>query len=286
MSHLSPDSQTIASLGRQHTSTKPTLPAFSFSAASRDEISKLYISREHDKLTPSRWSPGAIYTVPSSLNTQTSYSFGKASKTAALKHNRPAEDLTLALPDSQSFKFVTFPSVLFGTDSRENMKNATILQNHPQAFFGKHSPGPQAYTVTQPPKHAVPSVTFGSKTKILASDCQTPANVGPGSYKKPAAVGVQVESDKPSQRTVKFGKAARAPSRKVVQPVTNVDGGVAAIGRQYSSKLKNAAVVVFGTGSRAGMEKVAMVGDAVGVGAKPRLPHPVLPLERDIVRFS
>ena len=267
---------------------KPTHPSFSFGAAQRDEIAKLYISKEHDKLTPSRWSPGAIYQVKSSINHETAHSFGKASRSNSRPH-RVSEDVTSANPDSQHFKFPAFASVLFGTDSRDNLKNATILQNHPQAFFGKHSPGPQAYTVTQPPREVVPAITFGHKTKILASDSQTPVNVGPGSYLVPAAVGPQVESTKSSHPTVRFARAARAPQRRVSQPVTNVDGGVPSIGRQFSSKLPNASHVVFGSGTRDHASKTALILtplDKGAGGASVRLPHPVLPLERDLVRYS
>jgi hypothetical protein len=288
MSFLAKDSFTVPAVGTQHSSMRPSHPSFSFGSAQRDEISKLYISKEHDKLTPSRWSPGAIYEVKSTLDQNTAFSFGKGPRS----HLRPqplAEDMTFAMIDSQKMKFASFPTVLFGTDTRDNLKNAVLLQNHPQAFFGKHSPGPQAYTVHQPPKSVVPSITFGHKTKILASDCQTPANVGPGCYPLPASVGTQFESTKPSQRIVKFSKAARSPTRRHSQPVTNVDGGVPSIGKQYSSKLPNAAQVVFGSSNRDHASKTALILSPLdkGISKGPvRLPHPQLPLERDIVRYS
>lgn len=289
MSHLAKDSLTVPAVGQQHSSMKPTNPSFSFASAKREEISKLYISKEHDKLTPSRWSPGAIYQVNSSINHDTAYSFGRAPRSNS-RPLRAAEDLTFATADSQVFKFPAFASVLFGTDSRDNLKNAVILQNHPQAFFGKHSPGPQAYRVSQPPKEVVPSITFGHKTKILASDSQTPINVGPGSYPVPPSVGPQFESTKSSHPTFRFGRAARSPTRRVSQPVTNVEGGVPSIGRQFSSKLLNSSQVVFGSSTRDHAAKTALTLtplDKGGSSAGPiRLPHPVLPLERDIVRYS
>ena len=293
MSFAAKDSFTVSAVGLQASSMKQNAASFKFQAATRDDLAKLYISREHNKLTPSRWSPGAIYEVKSSLKSDTSYSFGKALRPGInLSGVKPAEDLTLASLDSQKFKFPGIKSVLFGTEARDQVKNAAILEENPQVFFGRYSPGPAAYNLsvgTGDPT-GQKGISFGHKTKILAADIQTPPHVGPGCYVMPEAVGVQSESTKQNIKNVKFSKAPRSTQKKSDQVLTNLNADIPAVGPQVSSKLANAAQIVFGSSTREHVSKTALYMtdlDKTDKGSnKLRLPHPILPLERDIVRYS
>jgi len=269
---------------------KPSKPSFKFGTATRDDVAKLYVSKEHDKLTPSRWSPGAIYNLPSSVQKEGSYSFGKADRSAGNpdRNTDSSIDLTFALVDSQPFKFKQSRSILFGTSARDSIKDGAMLVHNPQAFYGRGSPGPTAYSPPVPGDRQ-PSYPFGSKTKILSSDCQTPVNVGPGIYPVAASVGPQHDSTKPNLPCFKFSRAPRQRARIAEQPLTAVQADRPSIGKQFSSKLVNAPQVPFGRGSRDQWRKVVVVfseQDKPANRVPMRIQHPALPLERDVVRYS
>lgn len=86
---------------------------------------------------------GPIYGVPSTVGSAAKFTFGGVD--AAKQRSRTVEssvDLLGVIVDNQKFKYPSAKGVLFGTDSKDNIRNATILRNHPQAFYGVHSPGP------------------------------------------------------------------------------------------------------------------------------------------------
>lgn len=279
-------------LGAQPNSMKPSQPCFKFGTATRDDVAKVYVSKEHDKLTSGRWSPGAIYQLPSSVRKGCSFSFGKAPRSSgrADRYTDSSVDLTFATVDNQKFKFRDARMILFGTSARDSIKDGAMLIHNPQAFYGRGSPGPTAYSPPVPvDRNCQPCYHFGMKTKVLASECQTPANVGPGIYPLPASVGPQADSTKPNLPCFKFARAPRQRQRELDQPVTALEAEKPSIGRQFSSKLPNAPQVPFGNASRAQWNRLAPVfseKDKPIAHPPPRIQHPTLPLERDIVRYS
>jgi hypothetical protein len=270
---------------------KSSSPSFSFPHGSRESLEKVYVSKEHDKLIAPKGSPGAIYDIPSSVPGPVAWSFGSGKRSSTSAH-APIEssiDLTFALPDSQKMKFRGPKGVVFGTEGRGSMKNAAILEKSPQVFYGPHSPGPTAYTVGRSGLSVDPSFFFGLKTKVMAAECQTPENVGPGIYPVTSSVGATFDSRWRNMTGCRFSRAPRHPVRaRQVQPVTLIENKPS-IGKQPSSKLANPAVAVFGRASRDQVSKTAMCFTAMDRGAASlplRIAHPSLPLHRDIVKFS
>jgi hypothetical protein len=280
MALFSKDSFTLSSVGPQLQSTKPTQPTYKFSVAPKDDIAKLYISKEQDKLIPSRWSPGAIYGVHSTLNRSTGFSFGKAPRGSSLV-KKGSEDLTKSLPDSQLFKFSGTKTILFGTSTR------------PPLLITTDTPGPGTYDgpdASLVPQATIPGISFGLKTKPLGSLPQTSEELGPGVYPLPDSVGPQFESTKENIRIVKFSKASRNAGRKSRKtPSTVIDYIETAIGPQISSKYESTKSMRFTTASRERVNKLALCitdGDKGRAAIPLRLPHPELPMEKDLVRWS
>ena len=240
---------------------------------------------------PSRWSPGPIYDLPSSVSLKGGYSFGMSSREK--KNNNIFDssiDMTFAIPDNQKYKFKGCHGALFGMEQRETIKNAVILKDSPQVFFGRFSPGPVAYNANAlVVQRREPSHFFGMKTKIL-SQSQTPSDVGPGIYPKPSAVGPQVESQKKGLPMISFAKAPRHPKiMNRIQPITEVNIP-ASIGKQPSSLLKNAPCAVFGTAHRDKVAKTALCLTGKERGNEPlaplRINHPRLPIQQHVIKYS
>ncbi|KAF4732330.1 hypothetical protein FOZ62_005849 [Perkinsus olseni] len=175
------------------------------------------------------------------------------------------------------------------------------MKNHAPAFYGKASPGPTAYNPDS--RHTsgiprVPQITLGSKTKILASECQTPPVVGPGTYPLPPSVGTQYLSQRRNLSTYSFSKARRVAERNQRIPVPATCKGdlttrsvVSSIGPQHESRNSNAPTFGFGTATRDQKAKTFLVqtpGDTgpSGSWAKPRCHHPTLPRAKSIVKWQ
>ena len=289
MTELAKDSFTVPGVGQQFSSMRGSSPSFSFGSSTRDALAKIYISKEHNKVMPSRGNPSAAYDLPSTISLKAGFSFGKA-KRETRSAKKPVEssiDLTFALPDTQIVKYPTNNAGSFGLDARGPIKNAAILESSPQVAIGAASPGPAAYA----PSFLChdPSYFMGTRTKILAPDCQTPATVGPGSYPVKGSVGRCFNSTHENQPTVKFGKATRHSMRKTRNSADTPISLPPSIGRQPSSHKPNATRAVFGSASRDQVAKTALILTGMERGPqipKPRLSHPELPLERDILKYS
>ncbi|KAF4712445.1 hypothetical protein FOZ63_030019 [Perkinsus olseni] len=280
------DSFSVSAVGHQKESLKPTEPSYSFGLGTRDAREKLFISKDHEKLMPPRCSPGPVYRLESQSDDH-SYTFGTAPQRPSPGKRYPdaSIDLTNALVDSQAFKYPAVKGTVFGTDPKGQIKNATIMKNHAPAFYGKASPGPTAYNPDS--RHTsriprVPQITLGSKTKILASECQTPPVVGPGTYPLPPSVGTQYLSQRRNLSTYSFTKARRVAERNQRIPVPATGKGdlttrsvVSSIGPQHESRNSNAPTFGFGTATRDQKSKTFLVqtpGDTgpSGSWAKPR----------------
>ncbi|EER00906.1 hypothetical protein Pmar_PMAR002976 [Perkinsus marinus ATCC 50983] len=263
-------------VGHQRDSLKPTRPSYSFGLGTRGAREKLFISKEHEKLMPPRCSPGPVYRVESQIEDH-SYTFSTAAQRPSQKKRYPdsSVDLTNALVDSQPLKYPTVKGTIFGTDPKGHIKNATILKNHASAFYGRISPGPTAYSpddkqTSRTPR--APRAILGSKTKILASECQTPAVVGPGTYPSPTSMGTQHLSqkwDRAHRRNLSsytFSKARRAGERSKKSSVDTMDrvdstsrGAISSIGEQHDSRIATAPKFGFGTATRDHKAKTFLV---------------------------
>lgn len=280
----------VCSLGKQESSLKPTVGAFSFGTSSRDQLAKTYLTKEHDKRKIADCSPGPVYSFTYHTGKASPrYGFGTSQKLVA--PGDPYGESTIeanaisANPISvQDLKFKQQGSAVFGYDIREQNRNAAVTMCHPCAGMGVTSPGPTAYSPDQIiVKERRPRYTFPGRREagVGKKDPSTPRCVGPGSYHvAQSAMGAQPVSARKTSNNFSFGRAQRLN-------YTPGEGGMersselSSLGKQVLSTGKSSAAYGFGTATR----------EHPGMGIKSsgrtkQLPHPKLDLERDRVKYS
>merc|ERR1719456_1580407 len=222
------------------------------------------------------------------------YSFGSAPQRVYMKQKYPdsSVDLIMHEVDSQNAKYRSTGQVPFGTEPRDSIKNATILKNHPQAFFGMTGPGPAAYLPDASSTYEKGEEWhLGMKTKILGSTCQTPENVGPGKYPPAQSIGKQPLSTRRTLSLYSFGKASRfgnsTPDLTILDPKPNLNS----IGKQVKSRNMSAPSFGFGTSTRDHRSRTFFVQLPPDKGpaekmSEPHMKHPSLPMEKTIVKWT
>lgn len=240
-------------------------------------------------------SPGPVYSMPSAVGEGAAYGFGSAPQRehGRAKYPDTSVDLTGATVDSQINKFQSTKGVNFGTEQKNESKNSVLLKCHPQAMFGKGSPGPTAYTPRDKGviRENEPRYSLGAKTKILATAAQTPRNVGPGSYPPTASMGEQPTSSKKSQPSWSFGSSKRMPALKKSDAVLDPNPELSAFGQQVLSGKKSSAYYGFGTATRDHKAKTFLVQTGLDKGPRHEWPaarpfHPKLATEKELIKHS
>lgn len=221
---------------------------------------------------PHNTSPGPVYN-PKLLIGGKSYSFPKAPQ---LEYKYPYPDtscdqLALEVKYKSCSRYATGFSPGFGMGQRGEKEN-------------NESPGP----VYDPKIDACrPNVyraySLGLKTKILASESQTPPNVCSNTYPlhDPA-----FESRYPWQAVFTFSKAARGDMDKPKPYSTEVYEIPGGLGKQVLSTMKSAGEVPFSISTRDARDKLAYSDDHSKhsvVPKKPRLYH-AIPLNVNLAR--
>lgn len=293
--HLAEHSFDVPSMGKQDSSQKATAPAHSFGSCSRETQAKVFLSKHHEKGKATMNSPGPVYSVPSAVGEGPSYGFGTASQREHGRARYPdtSVDLTGANVDSQKNKFQSTKGIVFGTEQKCEYKNSVVLRTHPAANYGLASPGPVAYTpadknVTRPTE---PKYSLGEKTKIMATQAQTPRNVGPGSYPPTTSMGEQPTSARKSMPSWSFGNAKRMPPLRKSDAVLDPNPDLSAFGQQVLSGKKSSAYYGFGTATREHKAKTFLVQTGLDKGPRgqwepPRQHHPKLAPEKEIIKHS
>jgi hypothetical protein len=294
--HLAEHSFDVPSIGKQDSSQKPTAPAHSFGSCSRDrQHHKVFLSEDHETRKATMYSPGPVYSIPSAVGEGPSYGFGTAPQRhhGRAKYPDTSVDLTGATVDSQSCKFHATKGVVFGTEQKAETNNTVLLKTHPQAHFGKESPGPTAYTPRDKDvtRQTEPRYSLGEKTKILSTKAQTPRNVGPGSYPPTASMGEQPSSAKKSMPSWSFGNSKRMPPLRKSDAVLDPNPDLSAFGQQVLSGKKSSAYFGFGTATRDHKAKTFLVQTPLDKGPRatmptPRQHHPKLAPEKEIIKHS
>lgn len=293
--HLAEHSFDVPSIGKQDNSQKKTAPAHAFGTCSRERRQKVFMGKELETTKCTMNSPGPVYSLATSVGEGAQYGFGTAPQRlhGRAKYPDTSVDLTGATVDSQKCKFPTTKGVVFGTEQVGEMKNAVLLKSHPQASYGKASPGPTAYTPRDKDvtKVSEPKFSLGEKTKILSAKSQTPRNVGPGSYPPPTSMGGQPSSGKKSMPSWSFGNSKRMPPLRKSDAVLDPNPELSAFGSQVSSSKKSAASYGFGTATREHKAKTFLVQTGLDTGPRgqwptPRQHHPVLATEKEIISGS
>lgn len=291
---LAESSFDVPALGKQASSQKFTAAAYSFGSCSRERQGKVWISEKHELAKGKGEGPGPVYNIPSSTGQGPRFGFGTSQRTHGRGSRYPdsSVDLTAASVDSQTVKFPSTRASIFGTDSKDNMKNAMILKAHPQCNFGIFSPGPCAYMPmdTDVISKASPRISFGAKTKILSSETQTPRNIGPGSYPPSESLGKQALSKRRSIAAWSFAQEKRMPPLKPGDTVVDPSPNLSSFGKQVTSKASSSPGYGFGTSTREHKAKTFLVQTNTDRGPvsswdPPQMIHPKLPIERELLKI-
>ncbi|CEL94589.1 unnamed protein product [Vitrella brassicaformis CCMP3155] len=282
MANLLLDNPNVPAVGRQIEGLRQSAPEYSFGTSGRDAQFK----------TGLKHSPGPIYDPRGDEGKANMhvFSFGDAKQRPDYRSEVPISttDLMGIVPDSQSFKFKGVHPPPFGTGTRFNNRDATIVKSHPAALYGQTSPGPAGY---HPDilkiRRSIRASSFGLKTPVLGAIVQTPSAVGPGSYPLVSSVGHQAESGRQTLPIHSFPKDNRFGER-APQNDTFLDTGDprSCLGRQVKSKNRTNPTFSFGHGTRDMRAKTALVGDSGEPKGHLRLEHPDLPVRREIMMFD
>jgi len=279
--------------GNQHDSKKSTAPNFGFGSSVRDASNKLHISNEHSKVTPVRFTPGAIYESASCMGKQTlsqtesgaEFSFGSQ---ARLPKSKDSNLLTPG-PGTYKTKGAVGPQVdstrssaanfAFGTTTRNAQEKVFLSADHTKADFGKGGPGPEAYGVKSSMAKQVnsrhssqPSWKLGTDQRFVYDYVVRASKLpGVGQYRHYGSVGAQVDSKKSTRAMYTFGTCKREQRERMYlsadhekaayglgSPGPMTANGQSSMSTQVNSRKKSAAGWAFGTSKRFTVDKRAM----------------------------
>lgn len=284
------------SVGIQFNSLKRTCASVAFPRSTRSQRERTHISRQHDASAPNYDTPGPIYDVlQPNLSRVNTFSKADQRPHTKLSNSQSSIDLLGVIVDNQNVKFKKCRTALFGTDSREIIRNAAILRYNPQVFYGSESPGPTCYNISDVKNKSGQMISMGSKTKILAAEIQTPDRIGPGAYTIPSSCGgSQFLAQIPNQPVFSFSKARQriepsGVSRSHSSPVVRESLILNSIGVQADSTKRSAPSTVIGSQGRAEWKRTALLRfgkDAAKHESRNRIFHPELPSRIELVKWS
>ena len=197
-----------SSIGPQFSSAIDSAPLYGFGSAGRDHVAKVYLSAEHDKSFYGINSPGPLanYKIRASVGKQNdsrkpdkpAWVFGSTGrfkydhiKRAASSPGPGAYNVLASVGPQVSSAMPSAMMAGFGTGDRDTRNKLFLSHEHEKTDYGRHSPGPMAYTLPSTNgkqmlsrNRSAPSVGFGTgarwssdKPKLRGST--TP---GPGAY--------------------------------------------------------------------------------------------------------
>lgn len=271
--------------GDQCVSKRPSAPSYGFGSASRAQVQKLFVSKEHSKTSGGAHSPGpSVYTLRGSVGTQpdgrkvsapnwafgTSERFGYANKSQAAPGPGAYAERS-AFGSQATSKQQSQPIYGFGSGTREHAAKCFVSEDHNKSRHGMESPGPMVYKLggafgrQQQSRGAnQPAWVFGSTNRFQYDHVKRAAtSPGPGAYSLGQAVGTQVSSTKSSAAAFGFGTSDRAhvakmyisPEHEKMSQGVNSPGPMTytltdAVGKQYKSNNPSSASWGFGTAQR------------------------------------
>lgn len=194
--------RSMSSVGKQVDSTKQTAGKASFGSSSRDDLGKVFISTDHEKINygvespgPSRYqSQGAVgkqnlsekTTFPSwRLGTEKRFNYDFIQRAVGIPGAGQYSN-TIACGRQVLSKKSTLPSIGFGSSSRDSCKKLFISPEHEKSNFGVFSPGPctglQKSAVGKQPlavNRSSSTWSFGTQKRLKEHLNPVP---GPGTY--------------------------------------------------------------------------------------------------------
>ncbi|CAI2375408.1 unnamed protein product [Moneuplotes crassus] len=248
-------------------SVEKTAPNYSFPLAKKDDGDKIVTDQEMAKTQfASKHSPGPVYVYQDDTKYQAApkFGFGTAPKIEPTKpkYDYYEIDKIIDYPieaDKARKKRCCVPKI--GTEPRM-----------PVSFFSR-SPGPD-YNVNQKPNAKnSEKYTFGYRRSKGAQDSlmnktSTTKTVGPGRY---VPESCQNPSNKKNNPKWTLPKARRSLDQSKSLTKHQTYDTRSSVGKQYTSKNKNARAAHFGTASRDA--KVGHFRDTMAGAMKVRMPH-------------
>jgi len=186
-----------SSVGKQTYSVHPTSANFSFGTGTRDQLAKVFTSKEHEDAFIGKSSPGpGTYDNHSSVGKQAvakqrssaTPKFGTANRFRYEYERRAA-----ALPGAGAYKNTnavgpqalsaneTMPKYGFGTSTRATVKKVFISKEHEKSSGGHEGPGPAFYQHKSSVGKQVTSVKKTNSSWTLGKETRFKINLNGGS---------------------------------------------------------------------------------------------------------
>lgn len=197
--------ESIAAVGNQTLSNRPTSAMASFGRTDRDAASRVFLSSRHEKANIGKHSPGpGVYETPMTLGAQKSAVFSGSSPSAVMGRSEKFAMTNYemrkraASPGAGAYNIDesigrqamstrrSMSSYSFGGATREQAGSIFISSKHEKSQYSKHAPGVGAYETgsgfnrqSLSKSMNAPSVAFGKSAKLGMKKSDVP---GPGSY--------------------------------------------------------------------------------------------------------
>ena len=238
MATLNGHMQNKSMFGAQAKSNRRSSPSFGFGSSTRNQAAKVFLSRDHAKLSTPGFSPGpSAYTLRASVGAQADgrkasspqWVFGSnerfmQAQRKELQNPGPGQyDAASGVGTQVSSSKHTQPMFGFGSAERSHVEKVFVSEDHNKSLFGIESPGPCMYTLegavgkqTLGRKSNQPSWVFASSQRFQYEHVKRAAtSPGPGAYTLGQSVGPQVASTKHSSPMPGFGTSNRDQMSKL-----------------------------------------------------------------------
>lgn len=231
--------QLRSGFGGQCLSRMRTSPGYGFGTSGRDQISRTFISSEHDRAqcrsAGGNNSQGAIYRTSTGFGHQQtsnnasspSFRFGLSKRSdMALESRAPGAGeykTTSSVGKQVDSTKQTAAKASFGSCSRDDMGKVFISTDHEKINFGLESPGPSQYNAQGAvgkqclsKKASSPSWKVGTERRFNYDFIQRAIGIpGAGQYDNTAACGKQILSKKSTLPSIGFGSSSRDSCKKL-----------------------------------------------------------------------
>jgi hypothetical protein len=204
-----------------------------------------------------------------------------------------SNDLILGNPDNQDCHFKRTKKAFFPTDTRDNYRNAFLMTTAPEILLGLQSPGPCGYNTVSKFGRSGRKVTMASRTATPLGHGMTSPAIGPGSFEKPASIGIeQRESCRSNQAVHKFSRSHRECIPRNIrrarsESIPKYYPSVSSLGRQARSLRPTEPRPTIGSGTRSALDLSRMVRTPCDfTEAKMKLDQPKLLIRNEILRWA
>lgn len=220
--------------GSQVKSVNPSNPSWGFGTSNRDASLKQYLSAEHAKVMTGNVSQGPVYKNYSGIGPQpesklaSSATFSFGSSTRLPKQGKSWVPGPGAYQDKSGIgqqtesKRSTSPRAVFGSSTRDIQEKVYLDDDLMKTYYGKESPGPNAYNVpagigaqADSKRESAPAWRQGTSERFKYDFITRAKELpGAGTYNASAALGKQTLSLKKTLPQYSFGSSTRDAALK------------------------------------------------------------------------